>query len=157
VRTRPPALAGLALAEQFHLEEEAVLALGPRGASRFDLGDIHGIDDLRQALRRSLQVDLGHATANAYNNLAYYLWSTDGPAVALEIHEEALEFCERRGIEDLGQYIKAGGLDYLFELGRWDELLSLSDELLVWSAAHGARQSGGRGSCQQGRRLGTSR
>lgn len=85
-------------------------------------------------------MDLGHATANAYNNLAYYLWSTDGPAVALEIHEEALEFCERRGIEDLGQYIKAGGLDYLFELGRWDELLSLSDELLDCSSAHGARQ-----------------
>lgn len=130
----------LTLAEQFDLEDEAVRALDYRGGIRLDLGDIGGIDDLKEALRRGLKFGLGHSTAVAYVNLGFVKSLTEGSAAALAIHEEGLQFCNRRGIEDMAGLLRAGNLDFLLELGRWDELIALAEELLEWSGAHGARQ-----------------
>ena len=64
----------LALADELGMEGEAVLALQYRGAARAQAGDSGGLEDLREALRRGLELGPGTETSIAYNNLAYQLW-----------------------------------------------------------------------------------
>jgi class 3 adenylate cyclase/tetratricopeptide (TPR) repeat protein len=106
-----------------------VHGLQVRGGARCDLGDAGGLDDLRASLRISL--DQGHVlhSAVSYVNLADYLWAEEGPEAGLAAHREGIELCDRRGLRRQGAWGRAETLWMLFELGRWDELLAVGDEV----------------------------
>jgi class 3 adenylate cyclase/tetratricopeptide (TPR) repeat protein len=127
----------IAFADELGLEEEAVLALQYRGAARAGMGERAGLDDLREALRRGLEIGLGFEVAITYNNLAYQLWFWEGPAAALRMWEEMTAFCRTRGFATLGMWAGAGTLESLFDLGEWDRVLEMTEEMEAWDREHG--------------------
>ncbi|MGH2636499.1 MAG: ATP-binding protein [Actinomycetota bacterium] len=131
-----------ALADELGVDDEAVLALQYRGAARGQVGDAGGLDDLRDALRRGLELGLGNEVATAYNNLAYQLWFWEGPAAALPVWEEMATFCHVRGFATMGLWAEAGKLESLFDVGRWEEVLELSARMQEWGRAHGVTRLG---------------
>ncbi len=110
-----------------------------RGMARVDLGDVGGLDDLREGLRRYLELGLGHETAVAYDNLAGYVRVIEGPLEALELNRTSIDFQLRRGLVGSAGWTKADLTWTLFDLGAWDELLRVADEVLEKFSAE-ARQ-----------------
>ena len=127
----------IVLADELGMEGETVLALQYRGAARAQLGDRGGLDDLQEALRRGLELGLGHETASAYNNLAYELWFWEGPAAAQTLWDEMEAFCRVRGFHTMEMWARGGALESLFDLGEWDRVLRTSAEMLLWDRQHG--------------------
>jgi class 3 adenylate cyclase/tetratricopeptide (TPR) repeat protein len=130
----------LALADQLGLTAAKCRPLLFLGSARFELGDLSGLDDMREALRLGLEAGLGWETGTAYSNLGECVWVVDGPAAGLELKREALEFSERRGLLYFAKYIRAEMLWLLFDLGHWDEVLAYADEALAWDREHGGSQ-----------------
>ncbi|HEX6331123.1 MAG TPA: AAA family ATPase [Actinomycetota bacterium] len=122
----------LALAEDLGIEDEVVLALQYRGAARAQTGDREGLDDLRAALRRGLELGLGNEVATTYNNLAYLLWFWEGSSASLPVWEEMSAFCRVRGFDTMAMWAEAGRIESLFDAGRWDEVLEVSNRLRAW-------------------------
>jgi class 3 adenylate cyclase/tetratricopeptide (TPR) repeat protein len=128
----------LALAEQLGgLPEVKVQALDYRGMARCDLSDLGGLDDLRQALELAHQIGAGNDAAVLYISLAEPLWVADGPATALETCQAGIDFSERRGLTRTAMWIRSASFGPLADLGHWDEVLTLADEVIAQELAHG--------------------
>jgi len=132
----------LSLSDELGLDDEAILALQYRGAARSQSGERTGLDDLREALRRGLELGLGQEVATTYNNLAYELWFWEGPRVANEMFDEMVEFCRARGFSMLVLWGQAGKLESLFDIGEWDRVVEMTREMLAWDEAHGPTRVG---------------
>ncbi|MDQ2909630.1 MAG: hypothetical protein M3R39_01195, partial [Actinomycetota bacterium] len=132
----------LALAEELGLEDLVIGALGHRGAIRCELGDLGGLEDLREALRLGLELGLGNLTGVQYNNVAFQVWLAEGPAEALEISAAGIEFSERRGLVRQMMWTSAESLWMLFEAGDWDELNGRAERLIEWDRGRGGSQIG---------------
>jgi class 3 adenylate cyclase/tetratricopeptide (TPR) repeat protein len=133
----PWAEKALVLADDLGVDDEAVLALQYRGAARGATGDAGGLEDLREALRRGIELGLGHEVSITYNNLAYELWFWEGPAAALPVWQEMAGFCRVRGFATMGMWAEAGRLEALFDVGRWDDAVALAEDLRAWGRAAG--------------------
>jgi class 3 adenylate cyclase/tetratricopeptide (TPR) repeat protein len=130
----------LALSDELGgLPEERLRALDSRGVARGDLGDLGGMDDLRAALAIGLEIGAGYDTAVVYNNLIEPLWLTDGPVAALAVCQEAIEFTERRGLEEGTAWIRSATLTPLLDLGRWDDAVETADALVALEHDHGGQ------------------
>jgi hypothetical protein len=75
-----------------------------------------------------------------YGNLAYQLWLRDGPTIALQASTSALEFAELRGFATEAMWMRAGQLEALFDLGRWDEVEDIAHEMEAWDREEGGGQ-----------------
>jgi class 3 adenylate cyclase/tetratricopeptide (TPR) repeat protein len=137
-------LAGKALdlAARLGLEDEVVRARQFRGSALCELGDADGVSDLREAVRMGLELGLGEETALAYGNLAYQLWLRESPAESLSVWQKAAEFADQRGFEMQAMWSRNGQLEALFDLGRWDELLDISERVIAWDEGRGGSQVG---------------
>src|SRR5262249_33596270 len=56
-------------------------------------------------------------------------WVWVGPAAALELWTRNVVFCEARGLLPMANTSRSGQLETLFDLGRWDEVLRVADEI----------------------------
>src|SRR3954447_1599719 len=126
----------LRLAEDSDSETIAARMHQYRGIARVDLGDLGGIDDIRTGLELALAIgDL--ATAGiGYSNLAsnlYPISATD----ALDVWTEGIEFSTKRGIITNRFWQLAESTWALFDLGRWDEVVSRADEVVQWAESGG--------------------
>jgi class 3 adenylate cyclase/tetratricopeptide (TPR) repeat protein len=131
----------LALAERLGLEAEAIRARQLRGLARCQLSDlVEGLNDLREALRLSLDLGLGNETIRSYGNLGDWVWVAEGPARGLEVKRAGIEFGERRGLPLPVMWAKAETLWPLFDLGQWDELLRIAGDLIEWDRREGGGQ-----------------
>ena len=120
----------IALSEQFGMTEERTRTLQFRGAARQELGDsVGGIVDLREAVRISREHGFSD-TPSAYVNLGDALWEYVGPAEALREYTNAIEFAEPRGIRGTAVWAMAQTTWVLFDLGEWDRLLEVVDEVV---------------------------
>jgi tetratricopeptide (TPR) repeat protein len=134
----------LTLAEQFGgLPEVKIQALDYRGMARCDLSDFGGLDDLRQALQLAQKVGAGNDAAVLYVSLAEPLWVADGPATALDTCRMGIDFAERRGLARTAMWIRSASFGPLADLGRWDEVLALADEVIAQERTRGSYQSVG--------------
>ncbi len=113
----------LALAAELGLPEPA-WALSFRGLAR---GGEDGFKDQRRALELGLEQGLGRETAVMYGNLEAGTFATQGPQAALDLLREALAFCERRGIADVGLQIRSGIPNLLAILGQTERALAEAD------------------------------
>jgi class 3 adenylate cyclase/tetratricopeptide (TPR) repeat protein len=129
------------LFRQLDLEHHVVRALQFRGAARVELGDLSGLDDLRESLRMSLELGLGYYTVNAYSNLGSEVLWFDA-AEALELLQAGVAFGDARGIAFKARWVEAETLWALFDLGRWDELLATAGHLVAWDQEYGGSQVG---------------
>ena len=127
----------LEIAQPAGLDELVALSLQVRGSSRCALDDLDGLDDLREARRMALELELGQEIVRSHNNLGSYVWPLEGPAAAHELFAAGIELGERRGLTSWTRGAKAHTLWTLFDLGRWDEVLRTADELVSWDRAHG--------------------
>ena len=121
--------AAIALAEELGEDKYAASALEYRGVSRVHLGDLGGLDDLRQALDYNLTQANAFSTATAYLNLAGCTWLSIGAQQGLDQYETTKAFDESRGLLGAEMWAKAESTWVLFDLGRWDEVLTISEEL----------------------------
>ena len=140
-RSRPPSRA-LALAAELGLPEPA-RALGFRGIARASLGEREGLEDMRRALALAIEQGEGRDAAVLYNNLAQARGLYEGPAAALALAREGIEFCERRGIAEFGRSIAALSLTFLAALGRPSRRSPKAEPLAAQLEAAGAYQSVG--------------
>ncbi len=120
------------------LDEVVLHAYQDRGIARCSLGDPAGMDDLRFALARGLELGHGWGTSLAYINLADFQWMTEGPAKGLATHREGIEFSKRRGASTLWATGETTWM--LYDLGEWDELLRVTDEVAAWDRERGGSQ-----------------
>ncbi|MGZ8611288.1 MAG: AAA family ATPase [Actinomycetota bacterium] len=113
-------------------DEVAVIALHIRGDARCSMGDLDGgLEDLREALRRSEEAGNVVDIVTSRNYLAEWRWATEGPAAGLAEWETALELAERMNVRSAGTYTKGAALWALLEVGEWDRVLEWSDDLLA--------------------------
>jgi class 3 adenylate cyclase/tetratricopeptide (TPR) repeat protein len=131
----------LSLANHLGDEENVIRALGVRGGSRGDLGDLGGVTDLEEALRRSLDLGLGQVSETSYNNLASLVQVNEGPRRALDLLREGIEFATSRGLTDASVFMQTGAAEALYQLGEWDESLELATEAAQWGREHRAAQN----------------
>jgi tetratricopeptide (TPR) repeat protein len=133
----------LALAEELGgLPEVRLRALDARGMARCDLGEDGALDDLREALDLGRSLGAGHDTAVVYNNLVEPLWVAEGPATAVEMVADGIDFAERRGLAEAVTWLQTTSLGPLADLGRWDELLGLAEGVIARDHADGGRYVG---------------
>jgi tetratricopeptide (TPR) repeat protein len=130
----------LELAEELGMDDEVVRARQNLGAARCELGDPGGLADLWAALRLGLELGAGVETALSYGNLAYQLWLLEGPAIALQVWDSAVEFSEVRGFHTEAYWSRCGRLEVLFDLGRWDDLVETALEIEGWDREEGGGQ-----------------
>jgi class 3 adenylate cyclase/tetratricopeptide (TPR) repeat protein len=128
------------LAEQIGHDEYRLRGLGWRGVARGELGDIGALDDLREALEESKRA--GRAEIAFFNNLADFTWELESPVRAVAIHEEAEEYCGRRGMRGRMMWSHAEKTWMLYDLGRWDDLIAAADEVAAYEQAEGRTQVG---------------
>jgi class 3 adenylate cyclase/tetratricopeptide (TPR) repeat protein len=117
------------LAERVGEAAEAGRAHGFRGYARAIQGDLGGIEEQWEALAGLRALGQGRATAIAYNNLASCLTHVEGSQAALDVFREAVAFAETRGLREAVMALQNSMLDPLFEVGEWDEVLRLGQEV----------------------------
>jgi len=129
--------AAIALANELGLDELAARTLQHRGVARTDLGDLGGLDDLRESIEglagaSALTVGIAHL------NLADATFMSVGAQEGLDLHGATQSFCESRGLYGSLWWSRSESTWMLFDLGRWDELLATVDEV-----AAAVEQTGG--------------
>ena len=113
-------------------------ALSYRGGARCCSGDREGLDDLSRALEVAESIGSSQESALALLIRAEVEWANDGPTVALETVRAGRDLAERRGLMDMVFFFDALSLGSLFDLGAWDELLLVADDMI-----RSSRQVGG--------------
>ena len=114
-----------------------VLALQYRGSARAELGDPEGLEDMREASRLAKRANLTEEAGVALTNLAYLVWMREGPAASLQIALENESFSAQRGFVHNVMWAKAAQLEALFDLGQWDRVLAVADEIVAWDSPEG--------------------
>ena len=99
-------------------------ALGFRGMARASLGDRHGVEEMRKALRLAIDQGEGRSAAVLYNNLSVQAWLHEGPQASLDLGREGIEFAQRRGLTEQAEFIASGDPPLLTELGQVNEALA---------------------------------
>ena len=127
----------LQLADELGLQEPA-RARGFRGTALALLGHRAGLDDLRRAIVLAVEQGRSRDASVFQNNLSEALRFYDGPAAALEVGRDAVEFCRRRGVAEQERYIAAQLPSDLVEIGRPIEALAESDAITAALSATGA-------------------
>jgi class 3 adenylate cyclase len=121
-------------------ESVTLMALHLRGNARCEMGDLGGVDDLREALEIAEASGVAIDIVTSHSYLLEWVGLEDGPSVALPMNRATVDLCRRRGIEGQGTWTRAEGFWLLFDAGLWDELLAESADLQTWSRAHGDTQ-----------------
>lgn len=128
------------LAERLGLDRFVLACVQYRGLARCRLGDLGGLDDLREALRVSLERGLTRQAVIGYNNYGSCVWLSEGAADALPIYAESVEFNERRGRLNAASWSRGEMTRPLFDAGKWDELLEVAAVVEEHTAAYGRGQ-----------------
>jgi len=121
----------MTLAERIGADDIRQRALQIRGCARDEIGDLGGLDDVRESVELGLRLGLGRGTALAYGNLGAELFELEGPAAGIRAMEAGLELCRRRGINEVAHWLSVSVVECLSDLGRWDDALALADQLLA--------------------------
>ncbi len=109
--------------------------LATRGLSGIELGDLGGEVEVRLEIERSLRRGEAHRACVHLHNLSGAM-SGRGPAVALPYMEEAIELAERLGVETEAWSARAGRLETLADMGRFDEVVQGAEPILAWAERH---------------------
>ena len=130
---------GITLASDLGVEN-VVRLLQFRGIARLDLGDLAGLDDMREAIDRGLALGLGIETATAYGNLGTTIADFEDLAAALEMVDAGHDLARQRGLTHHEMWSRTTRCNFLYELGEWDELLREVDVVLQWDRDQGRTQ-----------------
>jgi class 3 adenylate cyclase/tetratricopeptide (TPR) repeat protein len=113
------------------VDEFAVMALHLRGDIRCSRGDRAGLRDLERALDISIAAQRSSDIVTSESYVADWTLAFEGPAASWPRYERSIAAAEQSGVVSQGLWLKAGGLFSLYELGRDDDVLRMSDEILA--------------------------
>ena len=102
-------------------------ALMARGSARCQLGDVGGLDDMREASEAAAAQGLDPILVANY---AITTYSVDGPAAAVPICEQCVGLCGDRGLRYIEVAMRGALLEAQCDGGAWDEALATSPELM---------------------------
>jgi class 3 adenylate cyclase/tetratricopeptide (TPR) repeat protein len=120
----------LDLAETLARLDLQIRPLQYRGWARWDARDPEGAQaDLRESIEIGHRIGEGAETAIGYNNYAGLRLTYEGPVAGLETYGEGMAFSARRGMEGPRLWSMAESTWCLFDLGRWDEVLTRAAEV----------------------------
>jgi class 3 adenylate cyclase/tetratricopeptide (TPR) repeat protein len=122
--------------------DAVALALQYRGSVRAERGEHEGLDDLREAIRLARSHELTEVLGAALGNLAYLTWFRDGPAAALQPAQDLQSYAAARGLAVSEMWGKAAEVESRLDLGDWDRVLTLAEELVAWDRGRGSSQLG---------------
>ncbi len=105
-------------------------ALSFRGMARCYLGDLGGLDDIREAVGITERLGLSRENGRDLVMLAEVEWASEGPERALVATRAGADLSERRGLDEMLVGCHTTSLGPLFDLGRWDELLKVADGIV---------------------------
>jgi tetratricopeptide (TPR) repeat protein len=132
------------IADTLDRPELKVRPLQARGWAKWDERDVAGaLADLGAAVELAVAKGYPGEAAVAYNNYAGLRWNADGPAAGLETYTEGMLFSTRRGMEGTRMWSFAESTLALYDLGRWDEVLTAADEVAAESKARSWTQPAG--------------
>jgi hypothetical protein len=120
-----------------HTGTTEVMALHIRGNGRCELGDLGGLEDLREALRSAEASGNALDMATSLSYLGEWVGLTEGPERWLELNDAVIDLCDRRGILAQAMWARAESMSPLYDAGRWDDILARAAELRRWSDEHG--------------------
>ena len=124
------------LASELGLPESA-RGLGVAAAARASLGDRRGLEDMRRALELSIERGKSRDAGVIYGELSEASWHYEGPQSALAVCREGVEFCERRGVSEVGLALASFAPLDLTDLGRCEEALAETASLAERAEATG--------------------
>jgi hypothetical protein len=108
-----------------------------RGAARMDFGEMQeGIADLREGMRLALESAPAGIVVASHINLGDAVWFQDGPAEGLALYRQAVDIGDRRGALGNADWARMETMWALFDLGRWDEVLAVGDDLMTKLSDH---------------------
>lgn len=121
---------GVAIAESLELPDILSRGLSLRGVARIHLGDTAaGMSDLEESLRLAEErAATARRLQSAHVNLADHTWITTGPGPAREIYRRGIDLVSARGGDT--SWAEAETMWINFDLGRWDEVVAVADDLL---------------------------
>jgi predicted ATPase/class 3 adenylate cyclase len=125
------------LADRLGIHSQAVRARQFRGFAKLSLGDAAGADEIREALRLSLERGLGFESVTAYQNLAHATWYMEGPLQALELGKTGIELGERRGLARQMPWGEVELIKFLYDLGSWDSIVATTSDLIAQERGEG--------------------
>jgi tetratricopeptide (TPR) repeat protein len=132
------------LADQIGRPELTVRPLQYRGWAKQDRRDSVGaMADLQAAIELGLAKGQPAETAVAYNNYADMRFAYEGPGPGLETFREGMAFAARRGLDGPRIWSAGESTWCLYDLGRWDEVLAVADEVLAEAEARDWSQVAG--------------
>jgi tetratricopeptide (TPR) repeat protein len=104
----------VSLADRLDADGIRQRALQLRGCARGEIGDLKGVDGVRESVELGLRLALAEEPL-AYGNLGNELFKFEGPAAALPPMEAGLAVCEQRGIIEEAHWLSVGMVDCLAE------------------------------------------
>ena len=120
----------LALCDRLALPANT-MALRVRGGVRSFTGDLGGLEEMHRGIDLAMESGLMREAVVGYNELANVLAAAEGPDTAFQALETGLALARRRGLHEMEVFMEASGkMELLYDLGRWDELLSGSRAVL---------------------------
>ncbi len=72
---------------------------------------------------------MGTRWPKLHNNLSVQLWAFEGPAASLEVSRAGVDFARTRGLIGVLDFLLAGSLDLLIDVGELDEALAIADDM----------------------------
>lgn len=117
------------------------MALHLKGNARCELGDLGGLDDLREAVALSQGAGRALDIVTSYSYLAEWVGMVQGPHAALAMSDDALTLCDRRGLMGQEMWTRAERLWLLYDAGEWDTILHQTKVLQAWCDRHGDVQT----------------
>ena len=133
----PMAEKALALGRQFDVPAVVMRGLQLRGIGRAALGDRGGLEDLAEGVRLGVERGLAAETGPAFVNWADWTGIYGDLTESLRIYREGMDFSTAHGAMRQVTWAKAETTWRLFDLGRWDEVIEVADEIARWEEQHG--------------------
>ena len=131
----------IALGEPLGLRRELIRPYQWRGLTRCELGDLGGLEDLEHALSEALALPMPSMVVPSHVNLGDHLWRQRGPAAGLEILAAGIASRSSK-VGGRPTWPQAESCWMLHDLGEWDELLRVAEEIRQVEAEHGPAQPG---------------
>jgi class 3 adenylate cyclase/tetratricopeptide (TPR) repeat protein len=134
-----------------------------RGFLREFAGDPRALEDMREAVDTAIASGRLRVIETAYTNFADAAHEIEGPEASLALYREGVALVRSRGVGALWPF--AESTRPLYALGRWDEVLTVADEVIESDRQAGITQLTGvvlpqkarvlsnRGGPEQARRL----
>jgi len=121
--------AALRVVDELDLPHLRARLLQYRGIARHDLGDIvGGVDDIRAGLELGRELGNISTVGVGYSNLGSVLLSRSAQESA-DAYREGIDFTKARGMSGNARWLTSERTWALYDLGRWDEIVSDVDML----------------------------